>query len=87
MTEKRKFEFDAAGWLFWTIVFAVLVGPSIYSMKFLLYDDTPIMIFIGSGVVFAAIGAGFISWIVNAILQRRSKKRRIEEKKKARKQR
>jgi hypothetical protein len=40
---------------------------------------------VAMGAVTAAIGAGLLSWAVNAVLQRRAKKRQLAARKKAKK--
>lgn len=77
--------FDAAGWLFWTILFVVLIAPGTY-LAFKFTDKRALLALrIGSGVIVAAIGAGVISWAVNAIVQHLGKKRRLAERKLAKK--
>lgn len=86
MGKNKGFEFDAAGWLFWIVVFVVLLGPGIYGSKLAMYDDTPWVTWVGGGLVVAALGAGMVSWGVNSVVQRRRKRLRIAEKKRAKKQ-
>jgi hypothetical protein len=85
VTKKESFKFDAAGWLFWTVVFAVLIGPLIYLFWNVVYETTSRIVPVGMGVVGAAIGAGFISWAVNAVIQVHTRKKRLQERKKAKK--
>ena len=85
MSKKTSFEFDAAGWLFWAIVLVLLLGPCLYGAWKITYSGTSWPIRIGIGSVSAAVGAGFVSWAVNAVLQRRLKKQRLSERKKKRK--
>jgi len=84
--KKGWLDFDAAGWLFWTVVFLLALGPCLYGSWHLVYDDASRWIPLSMGFVFAALIAGFLSWAVNAVLQRRVKKRRLSERKKAKKQ-
>jgi hypothetical protein len=86
VTKKKEWEFDAAGWAFWVILFLVLIGPCIYLGKIVCYDDTSPTVWVGFGIVFSAIGAGLISWAVNSVVQRRRKRQRIVERKKAKRQ-
>jgi len=74
-----------AGWIFWTILLVLLVGPSMLLMWRITEDDSHIMLRVGSGVVLAAIGAGAISWAVNGLVQWHYKKRRISDKKRTKK--
>lgn len=85
MAKKGSFEFDAAGWLFWIIVFAAFIGPAIYGCSKIVYSRTSVVVPIGMGVVGAAVGAGVVSWAVNAVIQRRRKKKRLAERKKGKK--
>ena len=85
MAKKDSFEFDAAGWLFWLIVFVALIGPAIYGCSKIVYARTSAVVPIGMGVVGAAVGAGVVSWAVNAVVQRRRKKKRLAERKKSKK--
>lgn len=86
MTKKESFTFDAAGWLFWIVVFVVLIGPLTYLSWNIVYETASRIVPVAMGVVGSAIGAGFISWAVNAAIQFRAKKKRTQERKKARKQ-
>jgi len=86
VAKKKGYEFDAAGWVFWLVVFGLLLGPGIYGSKQIMYEDTPWMQWVGGGVVVAALGAGIISWAVNSVVQRRRKRLRLAEKKRAKKQ-
>jgi len=74
-----------AGWLFWTIVFAVLVGPCIYGIWKITAEDTFSLLRVGTGIVTAAFASGVVSWAVNSVVQRHMKKKRIAERKKAKK--
>ncbi len=86
VSKEHRWKFDAAGWLFWLIIFVVLTGPYIFATWKMVYKETSLRVPIVTGIVFAAIGAGLISWAVNAVLQRKQKRQRIERRKKARKQ-
>jgi len=79
-------KFDAAGWVFWLVVFVLLAGPCVFGTWKIVYSTASRTIPIVTGLVVAAVGAGFISWAVNAVVQRRQKKQRIARRKKARKQ-
>ena len=85
MAKKGSFEFDAAGWLFWLIMLAALMGPSIYGCSKIVYARTSVVVPIGMGMVGAAVGAGVVSWAVNAVVQRWRKKKRLAERKKSKK--
>jgi hypothetical protein len=80
-----KSRLDAVGWLFWIAVFLVLIGPCIYGSWQITYPDKSRLYPIGTGAGLAAIASGFVSWAINAVLQRREKKQRIERRKKVRK--
>lgn len=77
---------DAAGWVFWLIVFVLLSGPGIYAAWRIVYPETSRLVPIVVGMILAAVGAGVVSWAVNAVIQRQHKKLRIARRKKARKQ-
>jgi hypothetical protein len=77
---------DTAGWLFWIIVLVILAGPCIWAARLFIYETSSILYRIGAGLVLAAVGAGVVSWAVNAVLQWRQKKQRIARRKKAKKQ-
>ena len=85
MPKKDSFEFDAAGWLFWTICFALLVGPCIYGSFQIVYETASRFIPVAMGIVGGAIGAGIVSWAVNAVIQRYRQKRRKTQRKTQRK--
>lgn len=86
MPRKHSFEFDAAGWLFWIVVFVVLIAPSIYGSWQIVEQDASPIIPISMGVVGSAVGAGVVSWAVNFVLQTRRRKQRLADRKKAKKQ-
>lgn len=86
VAKKKEWKFDAAGWVFWLVLFAVLLAPSMFLGKAVVYEDTAVSTWIGFGIVIAAIGAGIISWAVNSVIQRHRKRQRIVERKKAKKQ-
>jgi len=81
---KYSLDTDAVGWIFWLIVFAVLLGPGIWVSWKVVYRSVSPLYPVGMGAVSAALGSGLVSWAVNAVIQTRQKKRRIAEKKKAR---
>jgi len=83
VAKKASFEFDAAGWLFWTVLLAVFLGPCLWGVWQITYEDTSALVRIGMGGVSAAVGAGFVSWVVNAVLQHYRKKKRLAQRKKA----
>jgi uncharacterized membrane protein (DUF485 family) len=79
-------DFDAAGWLFWTIVSAILAGPAIW-LAWKVSDPYvsrgyPVSI----GIIGAVVVASFVSTGVNYLVQRRKKRQRLTEKKKSKKQ-
>jgi hypothetical protein len=78
-------KFDAAGWLFWLIVFGILVCPSTFVAWYFRRPGKPVFFLLGIGVLSAAVGASFVSWGVNSALQYRRKKQRLQERKKAKK--
>jgi len=85
VAKKKESRFDAAGWLFWFITFGVLLIPSIWLLWNRRPEDSSWLYPLGMGTVIAAIGAGFVTWIINAVMQWRLKKKHIEERKKAKK--
>jgi hypothetical protein len=84
--KSERFKFDTAGWLFWIIVLVILAGPCIWATRFFIYETSNILYRIGAGLFLAAVGAGVVSWAVNAVLQWRQEKQRIARRKKAKKQ-
>ena len=86
MSKEHWLKFDAAGWLFWLVVFFVLVGPCVYGTWQVVYSTVSRTVPIVTGLVLAAVGAGLVSWAVNAVIQHRQKKQRIARRKKVRKQ-
>ena len=85
MAKNEGFKFDAAGWLFWTVVLVLLTPFCIYGSLKIVFQGTSRVVPIGMGVVLAAVGAGLVSWSVNAVIQARKKKQRQIERKKAKK--
>ena len=84
---KERFQFDAAGWGFWSIVFVILLAPSVWGMWHIVYEAQRNGVVIAAGVAVAALGAGIVSCIVNALLQRVQQRQRQSERKKTKKQR
>lgn len=77
---------DSVGWGFWIICFGVLVVPCVFLSWTVSYEDArsrflPLLL----GVVLAALGAGFLSWSVNAVVQSRLVKKRKADRKKSKK--
>ena len=87
MPNEKKPKFDAAGWGFWGIMFALFLAPSIYGVWTYTLRVQRSEIAIGAGMVLAALAAGIVSWAVNAIVQHRLKKQRLAERKLAKKKR
>jgi xanthine/uracil permease len=85
--DKKSWKFDAAGWLFFLAMLLVLVAPCIAVAWRFIYPAYTRWYPVVTGIVVAAIGAGTVSWAVNAVLQWRQKKQRIARRKKAKKQR
>jgi hypothetical protein len=76
---------EYVGWKFWFVVFVVTAVPGIYVSYQLVTEQTTFLVPVSMGTIGAAIGAGVISWAVNAILQYRTKKRRLAVRKKVKK--
>ena len=85
MAHKKKHQLESVGWLFWGIVFVASAGPAIYAAYRLTIESAPITVPISMGALLAAIAAAFISWGVNSALQARYHKRRLAERKQAKK--
>ncbi len=86
MSKSNWLDFDAAGWLFWTVVSLILAGPCVW-LAWKVTDPYvskayPITI----GIIGALIAASFVSTGVNYVIQRRKKKQRLTERKKTKKQ-
>jgi hypothetical protein len=77
--QERRWE--SAGWLFWAVGVAVLVGPAIWLTSRIVWEGTEIQLIVLTGVVFALIGSGIITVAVNAALQSVARKRRAAERK------
>ncbi len=76
---------DSVGWLFFCVWFVLLLGPCVYGVFQIVTEDANDLVPFGAGVVFAAVAAALVAWIVNSILQFRAKRRRIAVRKVARK--
>ena len=74
MAENRKPLMDSAGWRFFGIVFAVLLGPFIFTSYSISYADTSAMVRIVGGLLAAAAVAAALTTIVNAVLQSRNER-------------
>jgi len=78
-------DFDAAGWVFWSIVSLALLGPAVW-LAWKVVDPYVSRLYpVGIGAIGAIIGASFISTGVNYLIQLRRKKTRLTERKKAKK--
>ncbi len=80
---KRKWTLDAAGWPFWFFLFVVFGAVFIFAGLKLRDKDTALYSILGLSAVLAATSAAIVSWIVNSILQYVAKRRRIAERKAA----
>jgi hypothetical protein len=80
-----KSRLDAVGWLFWTVAFFICLGPCIYGAWQFIDPDKNRLYPIVTGAVLAAIVSGLVSSAINAVLQWREKKLRIERRKQVRK--
>jgi len=69
------------GWLFWLVTFAVALGPCIGVAWITSLERALPSTKVAIGVVIAALVSGFFAWGVNAFLQRREAKRRMQERK------
>lgn len=84
--KKNKTEgLEYVGWKFWFVVFVLIAVPGIYASFQLVTDRAVFLVPIAMGGVTAAIVAGVVSWVVNAVLQYRAKKRQLAARKKAKK--
>ena len=78
-------DFDAAGWVFWTVASLALAGPAIW-LAWKIVDPYVSRLYpIGIGAIGAFIVASFISTGVNYLVQIRRKKVRLTERKKFKK--
>lgn len=63
---------ESVGWGFWLVCFVVFYGPGWYVVYRYAYEDRQVGIFPWVGAfVLAALGAGFLSFLVNFALQKR----------------
>jgi hypothetical protein len=85
MKKNRTEGLEYVGWKFWFVIFVLIVIPGIYVSFQLVTDRALFLVPIAMGGIAAAIGAGFLSWAVNAVLQYRAKKRHLAARKKAKK--
>lgn len=85
MAKQTRPRLEAVGWLFWSIAFAVLLGPSIYGAWQVVMDDQEWPIPVGMGVLLAGFLAAIVAWIVNSILYMRNKRLHVEAKRKSKK--
>lgn len=85
MAKKTAGSLEAVGWLFWLITFLVLVGPLVYGCWQITHAAASRLVPVVTGAALAAVGSGLIAWPVNSFLQYRNKKRRLAQRKKARK--
>lgn len=80
MAKVQNNRFESAGWLFWAVGVAIIVGPTVYlSFRIMLPGQSP-FIPIALGVTLAVLLSGVITAAVNAFLQRAAQKRRAAQK-------
>ena len=63
----------------------LFTAPCIYGAWQIIDRDKNRLYPIGTGIILAIVVSGVVSWAVNAVLQWREKKQRIERRKKVRK--
>lgn len=85
MAKQARTPIDSVGWVFWFIAFIVFLGPSIYLSWQVVRDDQAAPIPVGMGAILAGFLAALLSWVVNTVLQTRSKRRHTEARKKGKK--
>jgi hypothetical protein len=70
--------FESAGWLFWAVGVAILVGPAVYIAYSIIIPGTSgrIIIALALGTTVSVLVSGVITASVNAFLQRAAQKRR-----------
>lgn len=82
MTKKSSNKGESVGWLFWGISFGVLLVPCLYALSRVTTEQGGVAAIVGFGTGLAALGAGIISWTVNAVLQSRAQRLRRAARKK-----
>jgi len=87
MAKKKQNRFEAAGWRFWGVSFAVILGPLWYGAHAMVKEDTPFLGTVAIALISAAVGAGLITWAVNSVLQYFAKKRYAEQRRLAKRKR
>jgi len=78
---KQSWTFDAAGWPFWFVLFALFVVVFIIVGLKVRDKDTALYSVLGLAAVLAATTAAIVSWAVNSILQQIAKRKKIAERK------
>lgn len=76
--ENNRFEY--AGWLFWAVGVAILIGPAIYLSHDIMISGTSVFVSIALGTTLAVLISGVVTATVNAFLQRAAQKRRAAQK-------
>ena len=76
---------EAAGWGFWSIIFLITLGPSIYLAFRISYEQTSMLVTVVVGFSIAAFIAGVVTFIVNAVLQSRAERIRRAHRSKTKK--
>jgi hypothetical protein len=85
VSKNNWLDFDAAGWLFWSVVSLALMGPAIW-LAWKIVDPYVSRLYpVAIGAIGAFIAASFISTGVNYLVQIRRKKVRLTERKKTKK--
>lgn len=68
-------EWESAGWGFWLISFFATLPLCVWGMSQILYEGVTFWAAAVFGFVGAAAIAGFLSWLVNSLLQARVARR------------
>ncbi|MFO7973903.1 MAG: hypothetical protein R6V12_04635 [Candidatus Hydrogenedentota bacterium] len=85
MKKNKAESLEYVGWKFWFVVFVIVAVPGSYLSFQLVREGTSFLVPIAMGGVGAAVGAGVVSWAVNAVLQYWAKRRRLAARKKVKK--
>lgn len=85
MSKSSWWDFDAAGWLFWTVVSLILLGPAVWFAWQIVDPYVSRFYPVGLGAIMAIVGASLISTGANYLIQKRRKKQRLAERKRAKK--
>ena len=83
MAKQTRTKIESVGWLFWSIAFALLVGPNIYGAWQIVTEEQKWPVPFGMGILSAGFLAAILAWVVNSFLHLRNRRQHAEARRKS----